>query len=73
MNVEVALVCLIVENLQSLLMDHINTKPDSLPTSPSASRDESKEAILNLPLIPIIKIKTEMHPRTKLTDGELEL
>lgn len=54
-------------------MEPINTKPDSLPTSPRASRDESKEAILNLPLIPIIKIKTEMremHPRTKLNDGK---
>lgn len=54
-------------------MEPIYTKPDSLPTSPSASRDESKEAILNLPLIPIIKIKTEMHPRTRLNDGELGL
>lgn len=56
--------------LQSLLTDPINLKPDSLPPSPRASRDESKEAILNLPLIPIIKIKTGMHPRTKLNDGE---
>jgi hypothetical protein len=50
-------------------MESFHTKPDSLPTSPSA-RDEPKEAIINLPLIPIIKIKTEIHPRTKLTDGE---
>lgn len=45
-------------------------KPDSLPTSPIASRDKSKEAILHLPLIPIVKIKTEVHPRSKLSDGE---
>lgn len=54
---------------QSLLMEPINTKPDSLHTSP---RDESKEAILNLPLIPIIKIRSEIHPRAKLNDGEIE-
>lgn len=54
---------------QNQLIETINLKPDSLPT-PSASRDEPKEAIINLPLIPIIKVKTEMHPRSKLNDGE---
>ena len=46
-------------------MESFHTKPDS----PSA-RDESKEAILNLPLIPIIKIKAEIRQRTKVKDGE---
>jgi len=47
-------------------------KPESLllPASPILSRHESKDT-LKLPLIPIVKFKTEKHPRTKLHDGKL--
>ncbi|KAL7030668.1 hypothetical protein ACKWTF_006744 [Chironomus riparius] len=53
--------------------ESINLKNhESLPTSPtSVPRDESKESILNLPLIPF-KLKAEKkHQRTKLNDGNL--
>ena len=33
-------------------------------------RDDPKKPILNLPLIPIIKVKTELHPRFKLNEGK---
>lgn len=57
--------------LQNLPHESINLKNhESLPTSPtSVPRDESKESIINLPLIPF-KLKPEAHPRTKLNDGE---
>lgn len=39
------------------------------PVQESSGLDhQSKETIL-LPLIPIVKVKTEMHPRTQLSEG----
>lgn len=32
--------------------------------------DDSKKTMLNLPLIPIIKVKKELHPRSKLNEGK---
>lgn len=32
--------------------------------------EDPKKSMLNLPLIPIIKVKTELHPRFKLNEGK---
>lgn len=35
--------------------------------------DDPKKTMLNLPLIPIIKVKTELHPRFKLNEGKKKI
>lgn len=54
----------------SELNESFRSEKSPIKTEIGQIRDDPKKTMLNLPLIPIIKVKTEIHPRFKLNEGK---